>query len=247
MKLKNTMVLILALVLAASMIPGASAEYSEYQYFEAEEGTTEVYTVQLAASGLVGDSASLRKSLLEAGLDGFVLHMNGRCYVMSGKFDTEEEARTYREAVNTLMNRTGSLVVKAKVPEDAVENFRENYVPFEDVFTDGIRHHGFSDEEMEFRLKDGGGQVYAVQVAQGPNEDGALQMADDLREKGYYAYVYDMDENGIFRIICGAFSSKDDAETYKTSLNENAGIYDAYIVDILIPMTAVKDFSRIYY
>ena len=246
MKMRRMITFFLVLTLAA-MFPAAGAEYIKDQYFEAEDGTEEVYTVQLAASSLIKDSCALRDKLLAEGLDGFVLHQNQKCCVMSGKFATREDAQQYSEVVNYRMKMTSAAVVKVSVPAEAAENFREEYAPFEELFTDGCRHYGYMSDR-EFRMNGRNVVGFAVQVAQGPDREAALELVQQLRDLGYYSYLYDdTGKDYINKVVCGIFGPKDDAEAYKASLQAVAGIEDAFLIDVWLPKFAVKDFNRLYY
>ena len=247
MKMRRIITFLLVLTLAAAMLPAAGAEYLKDQYFEAEDGTEEVYAVQIAASSLEKDSCALRDRLLSEELDGFVLHRNQKCCVMSGKFATREDAQQYSEVVNHRMHMTSAAIVKVSVPAEAAKNFREEYVPFTGLFTDSCRHYGYmSDREFSMNGRNIAG--IAVQVAQGPNREAALELVQQLRDLGYYAYLYDDTGKGyINKVVCGVFGPKDDAEAYKASIQAVAGVEDAYLIDVRLPKYAVKDFNRLYY
>ena len=247
MKMRRMITWILVLTLAAGMLPAAGAEYLKEQYFEEEEGTEEVYTVQLAASSLEKDSCALRDKLLAEELDGFVLHRNRKCCVMSGKFETMEEAKQYSEVVNYRMKMTSAAVVKVSVPAEAAENFREAYAPFEEMFSDRCRHYGYMSDK-EFRMNGRNVVGFAVQVAQGPNREAAMELVQQLRDLGYYAYLYDdTGRDYINKVVCGIFGPEDDAEEYKASIQAVAGIEDAFLIDVWLPKYAVNDFNRLYY
>lgn len=67
---------------------------------------------------------------------------------------------------------------------------------------------------------------YTVQVASLENEESAAELATQLIRKGYPAYYYSISMSGktLYRVRCGRFQSRKDADDYVQKLALEAGI-----------------------
>lgn len=67
---------------------------------------------------------------------------------------------------------------------------------------------------------------YTVQVASLENEESASELTTQLIRKGYSAYYYKVTMSGktLYRVRCGRFNTREDAEKYGQKLEQEAGI-----------------------
>lgn len=67
---------------------------------------------------------------------------------------------------------------------------------------------------------------YTVQVASLENEDNAAGLTNQLVKQGYPAYYYSKEVDGktLYRVRCGRFVTRDDADYYVRKLAREAGI-----------------------
>ncbi|MBN1850615.1 MAG: SPOR domain-containing protein [Deltaproteobacteria bacterium] len=67
---------------------------------------------------------------------------------------------------------------------------------------------------------------YTVQVASLENEESASDLASRLIRKGYSAYYYSVTMSGktLYRVRCGRFHTREDADNYVRKLEQEAGI-----------------------
>jgi hypothetical protein len=92
--------------------------------------------------------------------------------------------------------------------------------------TPGLRQKSQSVGSDLYRPPGGGKSGFTVQVAALETRGTAEELSRELRRKGHPAYFYDVSIQGktYFRVRCGRFGTRDEAEAYARRLRTKEGI-----------------------
>lgn len=101
--------------------------YASDQFYYADWGTTNVYTVQFSAGKNVGSAEKNRDHMLDYGNDAFVYYKNDFYYDMTGKFRSYSDAKSYLKSVQKIMGAEDGFITSVDLPENAVCDFENIY------------------------------------------------------------------------------------------------------------------------
>lgn len=131
--MKKTLRTLIAVLLVAATIfsafPAAYA-YSGYasgQYYNADCGSTKVYTIQFSAGPNLSGAEKNRDSMLDYGNDAFVYCNNDYYYIMTGKFRSYSDAQSYLNSVKYIKGAEDGYITTIYLPEYAVSDFENVY------------------------------------------------------------------------------------------------------------------------
>lgn len=131
--MKKTLRTILAMLLLAATVfsafPAAFAKsrYASGQFYCADWGTTDVYTIQFSAGRNLGGAEKNRDSMLDYGNDAFVYSKDDYYYIMTGKFRSYSDAKSYLNSVKNIKGAEDGYITTVCLPEDAVNDFESVY------------------------------------------------------------------------------------------------------------------------
>ena len=235
---------ILALLLAALTLCSLSAAafaddggyiYTDEQIYQADESQVFVYTVQVSAGPSRSGAERVRSYMLSKGFDSFLYEVDGGYRIMCGKFPHREDAWAYCGLIHDKTDRATAYVTDARLPQEAIDDFAENYRHDPKVAKVDFRgwenpsgpfiDMALNEEETEL--------VYAVQYGAGNSFKGAERSRDMLIEKGFDAYVVRMPF--FYLIMAGKFDNKDDAAALRDEICAATDHWDPYVREIQLP------------
>ncbi len=97
---------------------------------------------------------------------------------------------------------------------------------------------------QSYKDSEGDTTVYTVQIAAGPNKDGAERTRDELLKAGFDCFV--VEENGLYRILCGKFQYKNNAFLYRELILDKTEREVAYVTEVSLPKAAVEEFGKCF-
>ena len=97
---------------------------------------------------------------------------------------------------------------------------------------------------QSYRSEDGQVEVYTVQVAAGPNLDGAERIRTYMLAEGFDCFLLAVD-NG-YRIMCGKFTDVTNAYRYCRMIREETERANAYVTSAQLPQAALDEFVEHY-
>ena len=241
--------LLLLLSLALCLCPSALAAsgYEKDQVYKEHTDRTEVYTVRVYSKDDKPTAVDRRDRMLRAGFDSFVYRRDGRFYVMCGKFRSEEEAQRYLALLSDFTDRgEKAKVVRAYVPESAIEHFEEVYAASDPSIslTLKLAPNSYPADQV-YKYKASRTKVFSVQISGGCDRRAADARRDQLLAQGYDAFVYRA--NGVIYVMSGKFRTLRDALAYGESIHAFTGNNPtAFVVNTWVPEKAVKAFEEIF-
>ncbi|MBR5093711.1 MAG: SPOR domain-containing protein [Oscillospiraceae bacterium] len=91
-----------------------------------------------------------------------------------------------------------------------------------------------------YKSGEGDTTVYAVQIACGPNQDGAERLRDQMLRDGFDCFV--LEEDGLYRILCGKFTDKNNAFLYREMILKKTEREEAFVQEVSLPKAALDAF-----
>lgn len=242
------LLLLLSLALTLCPVAFAASGYEKDQVYREKTERTEVYTVRVYNKDNKATAVDRRDKMLRAGFDSFVYRKDGRFYVMCGKFRTEEEARGYAELIGRFTDRADQArVVRAYVPESAVERFETAYTDGdpETSLTLKLAPNSYPDGQV-YKYKASRTKVFTVQISGGYDRRHADERRDELLAQGYDAFVYRA--NGVVYVMSGKFRTMRDALAYGESIHAfTSNNPSAFVVNAWVPEKAIRAFEDVFY
>ena len=198
------------------------------QFYNAEEGTVKVYTVQYSAGKILAGAEKNRDSMLDYGNDAFVYKSGDYYHVMTGKFRSFDEAQYYLGLVRNIKGADDGFLTAIFLPEYAV-------IDFENVYSKS----GFSAKEPA-----GGSARWSAWFPQGfesyDSGDNSWLRYNSEQAMSVYITQEEICATSVKsreKILSDAFSSEKSC---------HSSISDAYIKDNFFDVTGY-DGSYIYY
>ena len=236
--------LLLLISLSLSLCPAAFA-YTSEQFYVEDTGLQRCITVQVSAVNDYNGAVKRRNKMLKAGYDSFVYQKGDVYRIMCGKFYSMSDAEEYLDDIKANTDRDRAYLTNAYLPVSAIETFQEEYEwsRYEEIYGD-LRRWGF-DEDQYFKFHDDRTRVYTVQVSADTSRSGAEKRRDKMLDAGYDSFVYKY--NGTYRVMCGKFYNKEDAEAYLASIKAYTDRDRAYITNARLTKKAISRFENIYW
>ena len=239
-------VLLLMASLALEICPSAFA-YQAEQYYVENKSLTRVTTVQVSAGRNYSGAVKRRDQMLRAGYDSFIYEKDGVYRIMCGKFYDLQEAEYYCESIKANTDRSDAYLTNAYLPDWAIQDFQDEYSGYDyyDDFFDARLSPWSFDGDQYYKHSSDRTKVYTVQVSAGYNRSGAEKRRDQMLKAGYDSFLYK--KGDVYRVMCGKFHSRDDAQIYLDSILATTDREDAYITSARLPNSAIDRFEEIYY
>lgn len=118
----------------------APVSFARSQYYNADDGTVKVYTVQYSAGDILAGAVKNRDSMLDYGNDAFIYKKGDYYHIMTGKFRDYEEARDYLRLVRNIKGADDGFIATVYLPEQAVAEFESVYA--QSGFSSADAHDG---------------------------------------------------------------------------------------------------------
>lgn len=172
-------------------------------------GTGGAYTVQVASLDSESKAVKMADQLKSGGYPAYVHKVNvkGKIYyrVKCGRFEDKKEAGDFKSL----------LYQKEKIKGFVTKGFTDN------VQLDTKKRKELASLVREIKFTETGG-AYTVQVASLDSENKAVKMAGRLKNRGHPAYVKKVNVKGktYYRVRCGRFSDKKEANDYEKLLTK---------------------------
>lgn len=133
-----------------------------------------------------------------------------------------------KRSMRTLIALLLAVLMLSSLAATAFAEENETKYPAGQFFTDG----------------EGSVTVSAVQIACGPNRAGAEYLRDTMLRDGFDCFV--LEENGMYRILCGKFQDKWNAYLYREMILKETEREEAYVHEVSLPQDAVDAFVESY-
>ena len=240
-----------ALLLLAALVLGvcpAAFAYQSDQYFVEDKSLKRVTTVQVSAGSNYNGAVKRRDQMLKAGFDCFLYEKDDVYRVMCGKFYSMDEAEDYCASIKAYTDRSHAYLTNAYLPDWAIRAFQDEYSRAGAVGSDepDVRLAPWSfDGDQFYKYRKERTRVYTVQVSAGSSRSGAEKRRDQMLKAGYDSFLYKYE--GVYRVMCGKFRSKTEAQLYLRSILLHTDREKAYITRARVPDSAIERFEEIYF
>lgn len=104
-----------------------SSGFARGQFYNADDGTVKVYTVQYSAGKILAGAEKNRDSMLDYGNDAFIYKKGDYYQVMTGKFRSYDDAQDYLNLVRNIKGADDGFLTAVFLPESAVIDFENAY------------------------------------------------------------------------------------------------------------------------
>ena len=210
------------------------------QYYAEGQGTSGVYTVQIAATNELDNAEELRDRMLAAGFDCFVYLYNGNYRIMCGKFAEDYDASCYSESIHGYSNMDQAYVTSAILPEESVKAFTDAFYPRVTISQDRTVMQTYWEKPTGAFFREAGpnsAYIFTIQCSTGSSFQGAEANRDAMIAMGYPAFVFKCDLH--YKNMVGAFSSLNDAYAFLETFAAATGLNNAVVVGVSIPADEV--------
>ncbi len=210
------------------------------QYYAEGQGSSTVYTVQIAATNVLDNAEDLRDQMLAAGFDCFVYLYNGNYRVMCGKFLEDYDASCYSESIHGYSAMNQAYVTSAILPEENVKAFADAFYPHVTISQDRSVMQTYWEKPTGAFFREEGpnnAYVFSIQCSAGSSFQGAEANRDAMIAMGYPAYVFKCDLH--YKNMVGAFATLNDAYAFLATFQAATGLTNAIVVGVSIPAAEV--------
>ena len=238
--IRSMLALLLAVLLLGSLSVVAFAEdtepkYPEGQSYTADEGETQVYTVQVSAGPNLDGAERTRDQMLKAGFDSFLYEVDGGYRIMCGKFQYRYNAKLYLELIKEATKRENAYVTDVTLPDAAIEDFVEHYQ--KDPFVAKAKFLGWETTDLKFVdmnvSEEETATVYIVRYSGGANFKAAEARAKELTEQGFDGYLIKVP--CCYIVAAGAFDNWDEAYALCKQIRETTGRMGTGVQELKLP------------
>ena len=215
------------------------------QYYEAEDGDSYVFTVQISAGRNQQSALNEANELVADGLDGFVVRDGGMYYVMCGKFSSDYDALCYGEMIHLDPAQKNAYMTSVMLPREAVNTFQGTFYHAVRVNPDSsVMESGWEEPSGAFFRADAEDtvEVYSVQFSKGTCFPRGESLRDRVERYGYPAFVYKVDL--AYKMMTGMFRDRDDAKAYCRLIRQNTKESDAVVKSVFVPESELDSFTE---
>ncbi len=232
--------LLLALLMLCTLAGTALAEdpgspYPDEQFYQADEGETEIFTVQVSAGPNLSGAEFLRSQMLKAGFDCFVYQTEGGYRIMCGKFTDRDNAVLYRDMIREETEQKNAYVTEAMLQDAVIKDFAEQFK--QDPMVRDVRFNGWETPTGAFvdmtANEEETKTLFVVLYSSGDDFKHVEARRDELVEKGFDACVVKVPS--FYYVIAGAFENRDDAKAIRDQIRQATGRWGTGVTVMELP------------